>query len=106
VLAEVTRIGQHKGIELASGRKAALYCGDEVLLAYGGRYAPDQFDALVLADPCHLGQHKVPGIRSDVWAGAQHQVAGKFYPADRIRGLCLSQSVGSQRCLHGRESFR
>lgn len=50
VLAEVMRLGQHKGVELASGRKATLYCGDEVLLAYGGRYAPDQFEAEVPGD--------------------------------------------------------
>ena len=56
VLAEAVRIGQHKGIELAAGRKATLYCGDEILLAYGGRYAPDQFEAEVPDDlsDCHL----------------------------------------------------
>ncbi|MDQ3717176.1 MAG: DUF1611 domain-containing protein, partial [Actinomycetota bacterium] len=50
VLAEVITIGQHKGLELASSRKATLYCGDEVLVAYGGRYAPDQFEAEVPDD--------------------------------------------------------
>lgn len=50
VLAEVMVIGQHKRIELAGGRKAIFYCGDEVLVAYGGRYAPDQFEAEVPED--------------------------------------------------------
>lgn len=49
MLAEVLQIGQHKRVELAGGRKAILYCGDEVLLAYGGR-AADQFEAEVPED--------------------------------------------------------
>ena len=50
VLAEVTLIGQHKRVELATGRRASLYIGDEVVLAYAGRYAPDQFEAEVPPD--------------------------------------------------------
>ena len=50
VLAEVTVIGQHKRVELATGRRASLYIGDEVVLAYAGRYAPDQFEAEVPPD--------------------------------------------------------
>lgn len=56
VIARVEMIGHHKAIELASGRKAQLYPGDEIALCYGNRYAPDQFEAEVPADlgPCHL----------------------------------------------------
>lgn len=50
VLARVAEIGQHKRVELATGRRAALYVGDEILVAYGGRYAPDQFEADVPPD--------------------------------------------------------
>ena len=41
---------------LASGRKARLYPGHHVVLAYGNRYAPDQFEALVPPDlgPCQM----------------------------------------------------
>lgn len=45
VLARVEEIGQHTRIERPDGRKAILYPGDELLLACGARYAPDQFEA-------------------------------------------------------------
>jgi len=56
VLARVDRLGQHKHLELASGRRARLFPGDEIVLVYGNRYAPDQFEAEVPEDlgPCHL----------------------------------------------------
>ena len=56
VLARVDLIGQHKQIELAMGRKANLFPGDEVVVCYGNRYAPDQFEAEIPSDlsPCHL----------------------------------------------------
>ncbi len=50
VLARVLLIGQHTTVELASGRKASLYPGDEIVVCYGNRYAPDQFEALVPPD--------------------------------------------------------
>ncbi len=50
VLAEVQEIGQHKRIELADGRKSVLFPGDEVIVAYGHRYAPNQFEAIVPQD--------------------------------------------------------
>jgi Domain of unknown function (DUF1611_C) P-loop domain len=56
VLARVGRIGQHRRIELRNGRRATLFEGDEVVLCYGNRYAPDQFEAYVPGDlgPCHM----------------------------------------------------
>jgi len=56
VLAEVVRLGQHKRIELGHGRRATLFPGDEVIVCYGNRYAPDQFEAEIPADlaECHL----------------------------------------------------
>jgi hypothetical protein len=47
VLARVVRLGQHRGIQLPDGRRATLFEGDEILVAYGDRYAPDQFEAEV-----------------------------------------------------------
>ncbi|MEQ1783632.1 MAG: DUF1611 domain-containing protein [Hyphomonadaceae bacterium] len=55
-LVRVTRLGQHRHIELVSGRRAALAVGDELIVAFGNRYASDQFEAIVpptLAE-CHL----------------------------------------------------
>ncbi|HAR43517.1 MAG TPA: DUF1611 domain-containing protein [Bdellovibrionales bacterium] len=56
VLARVDELGQHKGIELENGRKARLFPGDEIILAYGNRYAPDQYEAFVPDSlmPCHM----------------------------------------------------
>lgn len=56
VLARVTELGQHGRLERPDGRRAILYPGDEVVLAYGARYAPDQFEGVVPADlgPCAL----------------------------------------------------
>lgn len=50
VLARVEEIGHHAKLELPSGRRAALWPGDEVLLVYAARYAPDQFEAVVPDD--------------------------------------------------------
>ena len=47
VMARVDSVGHHQRIERPDGRKAKLMCGDEVLLACGARYAPDQFEATV-----------------------------------------------------------
>lgn len=43
VLAEVTRIGNHRRVQLADGRHSALYRGDRIVLACADRFAPDQF---------------------------------------------------------------
>lgn len=56
VLARVDVIGQHPRIERPDGRRATLRPGDEVMVCYGSRYAPDQFEAEVPDDlgPCQL----------------------------------------------------
>jgi hypothetical protein len=56
VLARITRLGQHRKLELTDGRRATLHLDDEVLVAYGDRYAPDQFEAHVpdRLGPAHL----------------------------------------------------
>lgn len=50
VLAKVTKIGHHAGLELTHGRRSALFVGDEIIVCYGNRYAPDQFEAQVPND--------------------------------------------------------
>lgn len=56
VLARIEEIGRHERLELADGRKARLFPGDEIIVCYGNRYAPDQFEAEIPPDlgPCHL----------------------------------------------------
>jgi hypothetical protein len=69
VLARVDLIGSHKGIELPSGRKAQLFVGNEVILAYGNRYAPDQYEAYVPNDlgPCHMVAAGGVAARAEAW---------------------------------------
>ncbi len=50
VLATVCELGKHRRIEKPSGRRAMLLPGDEIIVCYGNRYAPDQFEALVSDD--------------------------------------------------------
>jgi hypothetical protein len=56
VLAKVLMIGQHRRLESPASRRQALYIDDEILVAYGNRYAPDQFLAKVplALDQCQL----------------------------------------------------
>lgn len=55
-LARVTKLGQHRHVELVSGRRAQLHVGDTLILAFGNRYATDQYEAVVPStlDACHL----------------------------------------------------
>ncbi|ANP45705.1 molybdopterin-guanine dinucleotide biosynthesis protein MobB [Candidatus Viadribacter manganicus] len=56
LLAVVSELGHHARLESPQGRRAQLYVGDEILVAYGARYAPDQFEAIVpdAIGPCDL----------------------------------------------------
>ena len=47
VLARVTEIGKHTRLESPVSRRQLLFPGQEILVAYGDRYAPDQFLAHV-----------------------------------------------------------
>jgi len=56
VLARVDKLGQHQRLELPCGRRAHLFPGDEIIVSYGNRYAPDQFLAHIpdTLEPCSL----------------------------------------------------
>ena len=56
VLARVDVLGQHAGLQLVSGRRRNLVPGDEIVVAYGHRYASNQFESFVpeTLGPCHL----------------------------------------------------
>jgi hypothetical protein len=56
VLARVVTIGQHKRLESPVSRRQILFEGDEIVVAYGSRYAADQFLAVIPEDlgECHL----------------------------------------------------
>ena len=56
LLARVLRIGKHTTLEGTDSRRSVLFPGDEIVVAYGARYAPDQFEACVpdSLSACHL----------------------------------------------------
>jgi hypothetical protein len=56
VLARVDSLGHHTRLHLPDGRRRTLFVGDEVILAYADRYAPNQFEATVPSrlEACHL----------------------------------------------------
>ena len=56
LLARVTKVGHHKRLESPVSRRQILFPGDEIVVAYGSRYAADQFLAMIPADlgPAHL----------------------------------------------------
>ncbi|WP_419910872.1 hypothetical protein [Hoeflea sp.] len=69
VLARVVKLGSHQRIELPSGRRAMMNPGDEIIVAYGDRYAPDQYEAYVPGDlgPCHLVAAGGVAARAKSW---------------------------------------
>lgn len=56
VLARVKRIRHHGKLQCARGRRVQLFHGDEIVVCYGDRYAPQQFEAYVprTIGHCHL----------------------------------------------------
>lgn len=50
LLATVHELGKHRKIERLNGRRALMMPGDDIIVCYGNRYAPDQFEAVVCDD--------------------------------------------------------
>jgi hypothetical protein len=89
VLARVVKLGQHGGIQRPDGRRATLFEGDEILVAYGDRYAPDQFEAEV---PGNLGPtHLVAGGGLAATVVSAH---AKMGAATRLEPLGLLTDAG------------
>lgn len=82
ILARVDKLGQHQRIELPSGRRAHLFPGDEIILSYGNRYAPDQFLGHVPETMAPCSMVAAGGIAADVIS--RH---GKMKNATRITPL-------------------
>lgn len=51
VLARVLELGQHRGIQLTTGRRAKLFPGDLIVMPCAARYAPDQFEGVAEINP-------------------------------------------------------
>ncbi len=56
VVTRVLDIGHHGRIDLNTGRRTTLFRNDKLVLVYGHRYSPDQFESKVPGDlgPCHI----------------------------------------------------
>ena len=56
ILVRTLEIGQHKNVQLVSGRNAENIVGDHIVAVVGDRYAPDQFEASaeIASDACSL----------------------------------------------------
>lgn len=69
VLARVDLVGHHSGLQLINGRRRHLFPGDDIVVAYGHRYASSQFEAEVpeTFGPCHLVAGGGIASRSKSW---------------------------------------
>lgn len=83
-LARVDRLGHHGRIELPCGRRSTLFVGDEVILAFGARYATDQFHSIVPTQLSECQMVASGGIASKVLS--QHS---SMRPATRITPIGL-----------------
>ncbi len=92
VLARVEELGRLQRIELPRGRRSRLYEGDEILVAYGNRYAPDAYEALIPEDlgPCHLAA--AGGLAANVVA-TNRRFADEDRPPTALTpiGVCVDQ---------------
>jgi hypothetical protein len=89
VLARVAALGRLRELELASGRRARLYPGDPVVVAYGARYAPDAYEAAVPGDlgPCALaaaGGLAAEVLTANALFAAREPQATRLEPVGRL----------------------
>jgi hypothetical protein len=75
LLARVAQVGHHSRIELADGRRSRLYVGDEVMVCYGHRYAPDQYGIRVPANMQRCALATSGGVAGEL--ENQHDAVGK-----------------------------
>ncbi len=69
LIGQVIEMGRHTGIELENGRKSNLYLGDLVALAFGNRYATNQYEG------------EVPGYQPTYHMLSQGGVCGRVVSA-------------------------
>lgn len=90
VLARIAALGSHAKLELPDGRRAGLHPGDEIIVAYGNRYAPDQYEAVVPPDlaPCDLVAAGGIAAKALSWHG-------------RLAGPTRIEPIGLVACAQG-----
>jgi hypothetical protein len=87
-LARVDALGYHGGLQLPDGRRKRLFVGDEIVVAYGNRYAPNQFEAVVPRSfgPCDLVAGGGVAARVLSWHGRINKVATQITPLAWVAG--------------------
>jgi hypothetical protein len=92
VLARVDEIGKQRRIELTDGRRAHLFPADEIVVCFGNRYAPDQFEGLIGEDLSSCDLVAAGGI-----AACEITRNEKMIPSTRISPLGLIGDAGGNR---------
>ena len=87
ILAHVDHLGQHRRVQLPSGRPSLIFPGDAVVMVCGARYAPDQFEGLAEIDA--QGADLLAGggcIGRMVARNSRIKPATRLVPAARLLG--------------------
>jgi hypothetical protein len=92
VLATVEEIGFQGRLESPEGRRVHLFPGDEIIVCYGNRYAPDQFEAVIGDDLGACNLVAVGGIASNELS--RH---GRMPASTRIAPIGLIGDVAGNR---------
>jgi len=84
VVCEVTRLRQHCRIEQPNGRRSRMFVKDKIVVCFGDRYAPDQFESIVPEnlEACHL-------VAGGGVASLMRHKSPKVKPATQIQPLGL-----------------
>src|SRR5262245_2765407 len=88
VLARVDAIGHHSGLQLVDGRRRTLFVGDEIVVVYGNRYAPNQFEAVVpkTLGPCQLVAAGGMAAKALSWHSSITKQATRITPLGLLAG--------------------
>jgi hypothetical protein len=92
VLARIDEIGKQRRIELTDGRRAHLFPGDEVVVCFGNRYAPDQYEGVVGEDLSSCDLIAAGGI-----AAREISRNERMIPSTRITPLGLIGDTNGRR---------
>ncbi|WP_457091623.1 transposase [Microvirga sp. P5_D2] len=92
VLARIDELGKQRRIELTDGRRAHLFPGDEVVVCFGNRYAPDQYEGLIGEDLSSCDLVAAGGI-----ASCEVTRNEKMIPSTRITPIGLIADADGNR---------
>src|SRR4051812_45789224 len=92
VLARIDEIGKQRRIELTDGRRAHLFPGDEIIVCFGNRYAPDQFEGVIGEDLSSCDLVAAGGVASREITRNERMI-----PSTRITPLGLIGDVDGNR---------